>query len=116
MNDFSFFLGTQRVISFLRQMMEHGGFYRSSDQAWVKFERIQFVGACNPPTDPGRKPLSHRYIFHFCTPIVKYTLPQSVFQKCQFLPLSLILILKIFRLNAPKVRLYYITPFFVFFF
>ena len=53
-------LGTQRVISFLRQMVEHGGFYRTSDQAWVKFERIQFVGACNPPTDPGRKPLSHR--------------------------------------------------------
>ena len=53
-------LGTQRVISFLRQMVEHGGFYRTSDQAWVKFERIQFVGACNPPTDPGRKPLTHR--------------------------------------------------------
>lgn len=52
--------GTQRVISFLRQMLEYGGFYRYSDQAWVTFERIQFVGACNPPTDPGRKPLSHR--------------------------------------------------------
>ena len=54
-------LGTQRVISYLRQMVEHGGFYRTSDQTWVKFERIQFVGACNPPTDPGRKPLSHRW-------------------------------------------------------
>ena len=53
-------LGTQRVISFLRQMLEHGGFYRKSDQMWITFERIQFVGACNPPTDPGRKPLSHR--------------------------------------------------------
>lgn len=52
--------GTQRVISFLRQIVEHGGFYRSSDQAWVNLERIQFVGACNPPTDPGRKPLTHR--------------------------------------------------------
>ena len=49
--------GTQRVISFLRQLVEHGGFYRPGDQAWVKMERIQFVGACNPPTDPGRKPL-----------------------------------------------------------
>lgn len=57
--------GTQRVISFLRQMVEHNGFYRSVDQAWVKLERIQFVGACNPPTDPGRKPLTHRYIT-FC--------------------------------------------------
>ena len=53
-------LGTQRVISFLRQIVEHGGFYRTTDQAWVTIERIQFVGACNPPTDPGRKPLSHR--------------------------------------------------------
>lgn len=52
--------GTQRVISFLRQIVEHGGFYRTSDQTWITLERIQFVGACNPPTDPGRKPLSHR--------------------------------------------------------
>src|ERR1700733_10347246 len=44
-------------------MVEHGGFYRTSDQTWVKFERIQFVGACNPPTDPGRKPLSHRFVY-----------------------------------------------------
>ncbi|XP_012938795.1 cytoplasmic dynein 1 heavy chain 1 [Aplysia californica] len=64
--------GTQRVISFLRQMMEHGGFYRTSDQAWVKFERIQFVGACNPPTDPGRKPLSYRFLRHVPVVYVDY--------------------------------------------
>ncbi|XP_014790579.2 cytoplasmic dynein 1 heavy chain 1 [Octopus bimaculoides] len=67
---------TQRVISFLRQMMEHGGFYRSTDQAWVKFERIQFVGACNPPTDPGRKPLSHRFLRH--VPVVYVDYPGKV--------------------------------------
>lgn len=50
------------VVSSL-QMVEHGGFYRTSDQTWVKLERIQFVGACNPPTDPGRKPLTHRYSY-----------------------------------------------------
>ena len=63
--------GTQRVISFLRQLVEQGGFYRPGDQAWVKIERIQFVGACNPPTDPGRKPLG-RLIFillRFCPQI-----------------------------------------------
>ena len=54
--------GTQRVISFLRQIVEHGGFYRTTDQSWVTLERIQFVGACNPPTDPGRKALSHRSV------------------------------------------------------
>lgn len=48
---------------FILQMVEHGGFYRTSDQTWVKLERIQFVGACNPPTDPGRKPLTHRYMY-----------------------------------------------------
>ncbi|XP_064603299.1 cytoplasmic dynein 1 heavy chain 1-like isoform X2 [Liolophura sinensis] len=68
--------GTQRVISFLRQMMEHGGFYRTSDQTWVKFERIQFVGACNPPTDPGRKPLSHRFLRH--VPVVYVDYPGEV--------------------------------------
>ena len=66
--------GTQRVISFLRQMVEHGGFYRTTDQTWVKFERIQFVGACNPPTDPGRKPLSHRY-----TGVYMYMLQYAIF-------------------------------------
>lgn len=45
--------GTMRVISFLRQMVGDGGFYRTSDHQWVKLERIQFVGACNLPTDPG---------------------------------------------------------------
>ncbi|KAK3866515.1 hypothetical protein Pcinc_027959 [Petrolisthes cinctipes] len=64
--------GTQRVISFLRQMVEHGGFYRISDQAWVRLERIQFVGACNPPTDPGRKPLSHRFLRHVPVVYVDY--------------------------------------------
>ncbi|GAB6020623.1 Dynein heavy chain, cytoplasmic [Chamberlinius hualienensis] len=64
--------GTQRVISFLRQLVEHGGFYRTSDQTWVKLERIQFVGACNPPTDPGRKPLSHRFLRHVPVIYVDY--------------------------------------------
>ncbi|CAB3376335.1 Hypothetical predicted protein [Cloeon dipterum] len=64
--------GTQRVISFLRQLVEQKGFYRASDQAWVSLERIQFVGACNPPTDPGRKPLSHRLLRHVPVIYVDY--------------------------------------------
>eukprot|EP00105_Crassostrea_gigas_P045649 XP_019929797.1 PREDICTED: cytoplasmic dynein 1 heavy chain 1 isoform X11 [Crassostrea gigas] len=67
---------TQRVISFLRQMLEHGGFYRTSDHTWVKFERMQFVGACNPPTDPGRKPLSHRFLRH--VPVVYVDYPGQI--------------------------------------
>ncbi|XP_078590507.1 cytoplasmic dynein 1 heavy chain 1-like isoform X1 [Branchiostoma floridae x Branchiostoma japonicum] len=72
--------GTQRVISFLRQMVEHGGFFRSADQQWVKFERIQFVGACNPPTDPGRKPLSHRFLRHVPVVYVDYPAAPSLMQ------------------------------------
>lgn len=45
--------GTQRVVSFLRQLTEQGGFWRTSDKSWVKLNRVQFVGACNPPTDAG---------------------------------------------------------------
>ncbi|ETE61722.1 Cytoplasmic dynein 1 heavy chain 1, partial [Ophiophagus hannah] len=65
--------GTQR-------MVEHGGFYRTSDQTWVKLERIQFVGACNPPTDPGRKPLSHRFLRHVPVVYVDYPGPASLTQ------------------------------------
>jgi dynein heavy chain 1 len=68
--------GTQRVISFLRQCIGQGGFYRTSDHSWVKLERIQFVGACNPPTDPGRKPLSHRFLRH--VPLVYVDYPGEI--------------------------------------
>ncbi|OCF56381.1 dynein heavy chain 1, cytosolic [Kwoniella mangroviensis CBS 10435] len=68
--------GTQRVISFLRQLMECNGFWRTSDLAWVKMERIQFVGACNPPTDPGRVPLSHRFMRH--APLVMVDYPGEI--------------------------------------
>ncbi|ORY38141.1 dynein heavy chain [Rhizoclosmatium globosum] len=68
--------GTQRVISFLRQLVQHGGYWRPSDKTWVKLERIQFVGACNPPTDPGRVPLSHRFLSH--APLIMVDYPGEV--------------------------------------
>ena len=68
--------GTQRVISFIRQLVESGGFYRTTDMSWVKLERIQFVGACNPPTDPGRVPLSHRFLRH--APLIMVDYPGEV--------------------------------------
>ena len=42
---------TQVVITFLREITEQNGFWRPLDKTWIKLERIQFVGACNPPTD-----------------------------------------------------------------
>ncbi|KAJ3071427.1 hypothetical protein HDU98_005356 [Podochytrium sp. JEL0797] len=68
--------GTQRVISFLRQLVQHGGYWRTSDKVWVKLERIQFVGACNPPTDPGRVPLSHRFLCH--APLIMVDYPGEI--------------------------------------
>ncbi|TPX36351.1 hypothetical protein SmJEL517_g01576 [Synchytrium microbalum] len=68
--------GTQRVISFMRQLIEHGGYWRTSDKAWVALDRIQFVGACNPPTDPGRIPMTHRFLRH--APIVMVDYPGEV--------------------------------------
>ena len=56
--------GTQFIITFLRQLKEQGGFWRNSDKQWVSLERIQYVGACNPPTDAGRHPLSPRFLRH----------------------------------------------------
>ena len=54
--------GTQKVITFLRQLTEQGGFWRTTDHTWIILEKIQFVGACNPPSDPGRVPLTHRFL------------------------------------------------------
>jgi dynein heavy chain 1 len=68
--------GTQRVISFLRQLMECNGFWRTLDLSWVSMERIQFVGACNPPTDPGRVPLSHRFMRH--APVIMVDYPGEI--------------------------------------
>ncbi|CAH7684549.1 hypothetical protein PPACK8108_LOCUS18778 [Phakopsora pachyrhizi] len=65
--------GTQKVISFLRQLVKGGGFWRPSDKVWIKLERIQFVGACNPPTDPGWVTLSPRFILHAPLVMVDYS-------------------------------------------
>ena len=64
--------GTQRAISFLRQLVEQNGFWRASDKSWVTLERIQFVGACNPPTDVGRTPLGARFLRHAPLIMVDY--------------------------------------------
>lgn len=65
--------GTQRAISFLRQLVEQNGFWRTTDKVWVTLDRIQFVGACNPPTDAGRTPMGARFLRH--APIVMVDYP-----------------------------------------
>ncbi|KAI4840996.1 dynein heavy chain [Plasmodium brasilianum] len=59
---------TQRIIMFMRQIYESQGFWKydanNNHWNWVKIERITFAGACNPPTDAGRNPLSNRFLRH----------------------------------------------------
>ncbi|KAL5341578.1 dynein heavy chain, cytoplasmic [Aspergillus crustosus] len=68
--------GTQRAISFLRQLVEQNGFWRTSDKTWVTLDRIQFVGACNPPTDAGRTPLAERFLRH--SPLIMVDYPGEI--------------------------------------
>lgn len=67
--------GTQRAISFLRQLVEQNGFWRTLDKTWVTLERIQFVGACNPPTDVGRTHLGARFLRH--APLIMVDYPEE---------------------------------------
>jgi dynein heavy chain 1 len=71
--------GTQRVIMFMRQLVEQGGFWRD-DNIWVKINRIQFVGACNPPTDAGRVDMSHRFMRHVPLLLVDFPEKDSLMQ------------------------------------
>jgi dynein heavy chain 1 len=61
-------------------LTEHKGFYRSSDKQFIKIERIQFVGACNPPTDSGRQVLSERFLRHAPLIFVDFPGPESLKQ------------------------------------
>ena len=72
--------GTQRVISFLRQLVEQQGFWNTKEHLWVHVENIQFVAACNPPTDPGRVPLSTRFLSHAPVLFVDYPEESSLLQ------------------------------------
>lgn len=71
--------GTQKVIMFMRQLVEQGGFWRD-DNMWVKINRIQFVGACNPPTDAGRVEMSHRFLRHVPLLLVDFPEKDSLLQ------------------------------------
>jgi len=70
--------GTQVVITFLRQITEQNGFWRTSDNTWISLERIQFVGACNPPTDAGRHPMSDRFLRHAPLIFIDFPGPESL--------------------------------------
>ncbi|KAF5093945.1 hypothetical protein D0Z00_003775 [Geotrichum galactomycetum] len=72
--------GTQTAISLLRQMIEQQGFWSPNQQQWVTLSRIQFVGACNPPTDIGRNELNQRFLRHSAVILVDYPGKASLHQ------------------------------------
>lgn len=72
--------GTQTAISLLRQMIEQKGFWSPNQQQWITLSRIQFVGACNPPTDIGRNALNQRFLRHSAVILVDYPGKASLHQ------------------------------------
>jgi dynein heavy chain 1, cytosolic len=71
--------GTQKVIMFIRQLTDQNGYYNDSGK-WVSLSRIQFVGACNPPTDAGRVAMSPRFMRHSQLLFVDYPSESSLKQ------------------------------------
>ena len=55
--------GTQTMITFIRQIIEKINWHPTNKNL-ITLENIQFVGACNPPTDAGRVVLSRRFLNH----------------------------------------------------
>ncbi|KPA85750.1 dynein heavy chain cytosolic putativee [Leptomonas pyrrhocoris] len=70
--------GTQVVVQLLRQLIERKGFFRARDNTWINVEDVQVVGACNPPTDPGRVPLSQRFLRWAPVLFVDFPSPDSL--------------------------------------
>lgn len=65
--------GTQRVVEFLRQLLELKGFWHPYRREWIQLELISFAGLCTPPTYYGRVKLSTRFLRH--TSVIYYEHP-----------------------------------------
>ncbi|KAH7030898.1 LOW QUALITY PROTEIN: dynein heavy chain, N-terminal region 1-domain-containing protein [Microdochium trichocladiopsis] len=101
--------GTQRAISFLRQMVEHNGFWRTSDKVWVTLDRIQFV-------DAGRTPLGARFLRHAPLIMVDYPGELSLMQIYGTFNTAIIPALPMVRFYlesqqrfTPKIQPHYLT-------
>lgn len=89
--------GTQTAIMLIRQIAESGGFWRlmpqqqqTSPWVWVRVEGVQFAGACNPPTDAGRHPMSNRFLRHAPVIFVDFPGKESLKQVSVFLVFPLL--------------------------
>jgi len=63
----------------MRQLVEQRGFWRH-DNVWININRIQFVGACNPPNDAGRVEMPSRFLRHAPLLLVDFPATDSLLQ------------------------------------
>jgi len=56
--------GTQRVLEFLRQLLDLMGFWHPHRREWIQLEMIWLAGVCCPPASFGRVKLSSRFLRH----------------------------------------------------
>ncbi|KAK9454647.1 dynein heavy chain, N-terminal region 1-domain-containing protein [Dipodascopsis uninucleata] len=70
--------GTQKVISFIRQLITMSGFWKN--RSWVSLKNVQFIGACNPPTDVGRYELGQRFLSHVSLIMIDYPSRNALMQ------------------------------------
>lgn len=68
--------GTVLVHEWVRQVAEHGGFWRGGE--WVVARGLRFVGACNPPGDVGRSAIAPRLLRRCSVVAVHHPAPPSV--------------------------------------
>ena len=56
--------GAQPPIEFIRQYLDHKGWYNRKDLLWMKIERVTILAAMGPPGG-GRTFITNRIIRHF---------------------------------------------------
>lgn len=68
------------VIAWLQQWLETGKFFSPRHGNLVESNRVHIVGACNPPTDPGRVPLPLKLLKNVNTLYVDYPTEEGLYQ------------------------------------
>lgn len=71
---------SQLVISFLRGLVVHNGFWHPKKKEWITLKNIQLVGACNPPDLNTRMALSKRFQNNCAIMMVDYPGKESLKQ------------------------------------
>lgn len=71
---------TALIHEFLRVLITEKGFFNEKTEKYVKLSNILVVGACNPPTDKGRRELDLRLSTKFAILYVDYPEKNSLIE------------------------------------